>query len=427
MSIIDRRTKLKARRLFRKQKRKAEEASEQADQNINKLVFRRFDRLVEVRRFVAVWTVLVLMLGLGALWQVRALDKYYLETTPVAGGVYREGVIGTFTNANPLFATSSVDASVSKLVFSGLFKISPKGEIVGDLATSYDVDERGSVYTVKLKNDVYWHDGDKFDAKDVIYTYSAIQNPATKSPLRSSWAGVKITTTDDNTIVFTLPNPFSSFPYALVNGIVPSHILGETEFEDLRSSKFNTVSVIGTGPFKLNTIEVSGAQKENRQERVELVRNNEYFGKVPGINSVIIRSYNDEETMIKDFEDRIIQSMVGLSSISEKILDEETVKLQQASLTSSVMMFFNNSNEFLKDKLVRQALVYGTDSVSLRQSVGYNPIPADSPFLKNQFAYNPEITQLPFDLEKANAKFDEAGWLMGEDGVREKEGKKLEV
>jgi peptide/nickel transport system substrate-binding protein len=427
MSIIDRRTKLRARRLFRKQKKKAEEVSEQADQNIDKLVFRRFDRLVNVRRFVVVWTVLVLMLGLGALWQVRALDKYYLETTPVAGGVYREGIIGSFTNANPLFATSSVDTSVSKLVFSGLFKVSPKGEIVGDLASSYDSDERGSVYTVKLRDDVYWHDGDKFDSQDVIFTYQSIQNPATRSPLRSSWAGVKVTAPDDNTVVFTLPNPFSSFPYALINGIVPSHILGESEPEDLRSGLFNTVQPVGTGPFKLSTVEVSGTQKEDRQERIALTRNNGYFGKVPGINSVVIRSYNDEDSMIEDFEDKIIQSMVGLSSIKDELLKEETVKLQQAPLTSSVMLFLNNSNELLKDKNLRQALAYGTDSAGLRQSIGYSPVPADSPFLKNQFAYNSETTQLPYDLEKSNQKFNEAGWLLGEDGIREKDGKKLRL
>jgi peptide/nickel transport system substrate-binding protein len=427
MPIIDRRTKLKARRLLRKQRRKAEEVSEQADQNINKLVFKRFDRLVNVRRFISVWIALVLLLGFGALWQVRALDKYYLETTPVAGGVYREGIIGSFTNANPLFATSSVDTSVSKLVFSGLFKVSPLGEVVGDLATSYEVNDRGSVYTVKLKENVYWHDGEKFDAEDVVYTYSAIQNPATRSPLRSSWSGVQVTLTDSYTVVFTLPNPFSSFPYALVNGIVPSHILSGVENEDLRSSKFNTIESIGTGAFKLSAIEVSGVQREERQERIALTRNDGYFGDLPGINSVVIRTYNDEESMILDFKDKVIQSMVGLTSISDKLLDEETVKLQQAPLTSSVMLFFNNSNEFLKDKILRQALTYATNTSALRSSIGYSPVPADSPFLKNQFAYNEEITQLPYDSEAAKAKFEEAGWLVGEDGIRQKDGKKLRL
>jgi peptide/nickel transport system substrate-binding protein len=425
MSLIDRRTKLKARRIFRKQKRKAEEVGEQADQNFNRLFFRRFDRLQAVRRFVAVWVVLVLMLGLGALWQVRALDKYYLESTPIAGGVYREGIIGTFTNSNPMFATSAVDTSVSKLIYSGLFKISPQGEVLGDLAASIDTDDRGSIYTVKLRDNIYWQDGEKFDSDDVIFTYKAIQNPATKSSLRSSWTGVKITAPDKSTVVFTLPNPFSSFPYALTNGIVPEHILGELDLEDLRSSKFNTVAPLGTGQFKQTALEVSGADKENRQERIALAKNDGYYGEKPGPNSVVIRSYVDEEKMIKDFEDKVIQSMVGLTSVSDNLKDQEFVDLQQSTLTSSVMVFMNNSNEILSDKKIRQALIHSTNVQDIRKSLGYDAVSADSPFLKSQFAYDPEIVQLSYDPVKAEALFDETGWVKGEDGMRNKDGSKL--
>lgn len=425
MSLIDRRTKLKARRILRKQRRKAEEVGEQADQDINRLLFRRFDRLINVRRFVAVWTVLVLMLGLGALWQTNALDKYYLENNPTSGGIYREGIIGTFTNANPLFATSAVDTSVSELVFSGLFKVSPEGEVVGDLAAGVEVDERGSVYTVKLKENVIWQDGEKFNSEDVMFTYKSIQNPNTKSPLRSSWAGVNVTAPDDYTVVFTLPNPFSSFPYALVNGIVPEHILGNLDLEDLRSSKFNTVSPIGTGPFRQTALEVSGTQKDERQERIALAKNDSYYAEKPGPNSIVIRSYNDEEKMINDFEDKVIQSMVGLSSVSDELKDQEFVELQESTLTSSVMIFFNNSNEILSDKKVRQALTHATNSKVIRESLSYNPVAADSPFLESQFAYNPEIVQLPYDPAKAAALLDEAGWVVGGDGVRMKDSKKL--
>jgi peptide/nickel transport system substrate-binding protein len=425
MSIIDRRAKLRARRMIRKQKRIAEAVSEQADQHINQLLFKRFSRLQAVRRFVAVWVAMVLLLGMGALWQVRALDKFYIETIPVAGGVYREGIIGTFTNANPLFATSSVDSSVAKLLFSGLFKISPDGEIVGDLADSFTVDERGAVYTVKLKDNVYWQDGEKFDATDVLFTYSAIQNPATRSPLRSSWSGVKVTSPDSVTVVFTLPNPLSSFPYALVNGIVPEHILSTGDLEDLRSNKFNTVAPVGSGPFSFRTLEVTGTSKETRQERIALVKNNEYFGRKPGLDSVIIQTYKDEDRMLKDFENKVIQSMVGLSSISDHLKSQDYVSFQHSTLTSSVMVFFNNSVEILKDKKVRQALVHATDVQSIRRNLGYDSVAADSPFLKNQFAYNPEIVQLQYDIERAAALLDEAGWLMGDDGVRRKDGNEL--
>lgn len=427
MRLIDRKTQLKARRLLRKQKRIAESVGEQADQDINRLFFRRFGHLENVRRFVIVWTVLVMLLGLGALWQVRGMDKFYLTTEPVTGGVYREGILGTFTNANPLFATSSVDSSVSRLIFSGLFSVSPKGEIVGDLATSIEADDRGITYTVKLRDDVYWQDGEKFDAADVVFTYKTIQNPATKSPLRSSWGGVKVTSTDSNTVVFTLPNPLSSFPYALINGIVPEHILQNVDLEDLRSSTFNTSRPVGTGMFSIKAVEVTGESIEDRQELIALSKNQEYFGHKPGLDSVVIRSYRDEERMIDDFESQIIQSMVGLNTVPDYISEEDGVELQQASLTSTVMVFLNNSSELMKDPKVRQAFVHATNSEEIRKSLGYGVLPSDSPFLRSQFSYNPEIVQLPFDLSRAQVLLDETGWVVGEDGYRHKDGVPLSL
>jgi peptide/nickel transport system substrate-binding protein len=425
MTLIDRKTKLKARRLIRKQKRLAETVTEQADEELNRLFFRRFGRLHAVRRFVAVWTFLVLLLGLGSLWQVRGMDSFYLETTPVDGGVYREGILGAFTNANPLFATSSVDTSVSKLLFSGLFKVSPSGQVVGDLAQSMEVDARGITYTVKLKENVYWQDGKKFSADDVVFTYQTIQDPSARSPLRSSWQGVKIAKVDDATVVFTLPSPLSSFSYALINGIVPKHILGLVEAEDLRSSSFNTVQPVGTGMFQLKALEVSGTDLDERQERIALVRNEGYFGDKPGLDSVVIRSYREEERMLKDFQDQVIQSMVGLNSIPDSLKDTETVNLQQAPLTSSVMVFLNNSSPLLQDKKMRQALLYATDSETIRRGLGYDAVASDSPFLKSQFAYNPETVQLSYDPAQAGVLLDELGWIRGSDGMRTKDGKQL--
>jgi len=427
MRLIDRRTQLKARRLIRKQRRMAESVGEQADRDINRLFFKRFGNLENVRRFVLVWTVLVLLMGLGALWQVRGMDKFYLTAEPVTGGVYREGIIGTFTNANPLFATSPVDTSVSRLVFSSLFSVTPKGEIVGDLASGVEVDDRSVVYTVTLRDDVFWQDGEKFDAADVVFTYKTIQNAAARSPLRSSWSGVKIESPNEATVVFTLPSPLSSFAYALTNGIVPEHVLSEVEPEDLRSSVFNAVQPVGTGMFRMKAVDVTGEDIEDRQEIIALTKNQDYFGRKPGLDSVVIRAYRDEERMLKDFENNIIQSMVGLNSVSDRVLENMEVDTQQASLTSVVMAFLNNSSEILKDQKVRQALVMATNTEQIRNSLGYGVLPADSPFLRSQFPYNPDIVQLPFDTEKAKSLLDEAGWLMADNGIRSKDGKELNL
>ena len=117
------RLKLQARRRMRKEKRHVEDITVLADDSLDKHFFKRINRLYEVRRFVVAWTLLLMFIGFGAIWQVRGLDGFYLKLAPVSGGIYREGIIGSYTTANPLFAVSSADVAVAKLVFSGLFKI----------------------------------------------------------------------------------------------------------------------------------------------------------------------------------------------------------------------------------------------------------------------------------------------------------------
>src|SRR5690606_15241267 len=117
---------------------------------------------------------------------------YYLSLQPATGGIYSEGILGTFTNANPIYAASSVDNSVENLVFAGLFTFDGTNKLVGELAEDWKVDDRGLSYTVTLKDNLTWHDGKPLTADDVVFTYSMIKNPDAKSPLASSWQGIKV-------------------------------------------------------------------------------------------------------------------------------------------------------------------------------------------------------------------------------------------
>src|SRR5688500_4635428 len=120
--MVNRPARLKLRRGLRLKRRRVEDISQQAEEHLEQHFFRRLHRLWEVRRFIAAWfTLLALLVGLVAL-QSRALSPYYQKLQPVPGGTYTEGILGAFTNANPLYATSSVDSAVSRLVFASLFK-----------------------------------------------------------------------------------------------------------------------------------------------------------------------------------------------------------------------------------------------------------------------------------------------------------------
>lgn len=421
-------TKKKIRSIVRRQRRSADKAREQMDQSVDEHFLKRLNRLYKVRRFVVSWILLSLLLITGAWWQVSSLDQYYLKTAPVGGGVYREGVIGSFTNSNPLYATSGVDAAVSRLLYSSLFIANGDGSLQPRLATKYTIDSTQKIYTVDLRRDVEWHDGEPFNADDVIFTYKTIQNPDARSPLYNSWRTVKITKIDDYKLRFELPNIYSAFHYSLTNGIIPEHVLNGFEAQELRSTEFNTSRPVGSGEFTLGDLTVSNTDDvERRSERIVLQRNDNYFSDKSMVESVIIRTYRNEDLMIEAFKQDTIQSMVGLDSIREDVIAEDDVQVVTAPLTSSVMAFFNNSSPQLSTKEVRQALVQAVDVEKARDALGFDTLPVNSPFLRSQDTYNPELVQLTYDAKKASETLDAAGWKLNDDGVREKEGVELSV
>ena len=149
--IINRLTRLRWRRQIRHGRKQVENISVQAEEHIEKHFFKRLARLFDVRRFVVSWILLLAILcGIVGL-QLNALTAFYQELQPVAGGSYSEGMVGDFTNANPIFATELVDSTVSRLVFAGILKYDNNNQLVGDLAESWKVSKDGKTYTIVLK------------------------------------------------------------------------------------------------------------------------------------------------------------------------------------------------------------------------------------------------------------------------------------
>jgi peptide/nickel transport system substrate-binding protein len=425
--MIDRSVKLRWRRKLKRSQKQVEDLGSQAEVNLEKHLFKRLSRLSQVRRFIAGWVMLFLLLIGGVLLQSRTLESYYLEPRPIKGGIFIEGILGSFTNANPLYAASSVDKSVERLVFSGLFKFDQQNKLIGDLAQSWKLDERGTTYTVKLKDDLRWHDGKSLTSADVVYTYSMIQNPDAKSPLASSWQGIAIKAVDKNTITFTLPSILTSFPLSMVNGIVPKHLLDGVPPSQLRSIAFNTTKPIGSGPFKFDAIEVIGVNPEDREQRIALSPYTDYVGGAPQIDKMIVRSFQTEKLLTTAFSKREINAASGLTAMPDELKQDLTVQNYNIPLTSQVMLFFKNTADIFKDVKVRQALSYGVDTSAIISGIGRPVLPSNGPLLKNQIGYDKAIQQKTNNKEMSSKLLNEAGWLVGNEGKRFKDGKPLRI
>lgn len=419
--------KLRFRRQLRKGQKQVEDISLQAEANLEQHFFKRLGNLGKAWRFITTWVGLLLLLMIGLVVQLEQLGDQYQSLQPVPGGAFTEGVLGSFTNANPLYATSEADTTVSKLIFAGLFTYNNQNKLVGDLARSYDVDPKGTVYTVHLKPNLTWQDGQRLTADDVVFTYHAIQDPDAKSPLAGSWQGITVSKKDNYTVVFKLPNPLSSFPYTLTNGIVPAHAFQNMPASDWRSAEFNTMDPIGAGPFAWSALQVADHSPQTAQVLIALQPFARYQGGEPKLDSFVVHTFADKDQLITAFQKHEVSSIDGLVTVPPQLEHSSDVYPNNLLLTAATMVFFNTASGPLSDVQVRHALVQGTNRTVILSQLGYTTRPVREPLLEGQLGYDRAYTQAPFSPTEARATLAKDGWTLQKNGQLTKDGKPLTI
>lgn len=418
----------KLKRRFKKRRKQMGELTDQASKQLDKHVLDHIDNINDPTawRFVVSWVMLLTVLLGGVAIQARALGRYYLGPRPIAGGEYVEGAEGLFSNASPIFATSSIDTSVSKLMFSGLLKYDSDGKLVGDLAESWSTNNSGTQYTIKLRPNLRWHDGEKITSADVVYTIQIIQNPDTRSPYNLSWQGVVVEGVDERTVVMTLPNPLASFEASLTIGVVPKHRLSGVSYAQLRSDEFNTRLPVGSGPFRWDGVVNLDAGGDNLHQRISFSANDNYHLGLPKLSRYVIETYPSQMEIV----DALRAGKINASVLSyDEAIQSDILKFNQFNvpLMSAVYLFFNNSRPTLSEKEIRTAMVKSIDTVALRAQLNYPVIDVSGPILRAHFAFDPDHAQFEPNITESAAALDKAGWKKSEGTfIRQKDGKALE-
>jgi peptide/nickel transport system substrate-binding protein len=353
---------------------------------------------------------------------------YFSKTkaVPNFGGEYIEGISGQPLHINPLLAqTNDIDSDLSEIIYSGLLKYDKDGNLVNDLAESYEISDDKLTYTFHLKNNAIWHDAEKLTAKDVAFTINLLSNPSFKSPLRSNWQGIETSLVDDYTITFKISTPFVGFLSNLTFGILPEHIWGDIEPEKFALSRLN-LEPIGSGPYKYDSI-----QKDNNDNvfSYKLIANPDYFDGKPYISKITFNFYSDDDKIIEAYNRKEIMGISGLSA--EKI---SSLNLPQSTLVHKLEMpryfavFINQTKSVaLANDEVRQALAYATDKNELIEKVlDGSGRPVFSPILPCMIGYDDSLDRRDFDLNKANQILEDKSWKKGDDGFRGKDGTPLE-
>ncbi|MBN2100635.1 hypothetical protein JW710_01945 [Candidatus Dojkabacteria bacterium] len=338
-----------------------------------------------------------------------------------------EGVVGHVNSINPMFIThNQTERDLQELVFNQLVSIAPDGSAVPELAESWAISNDGRAYTVFLRKDVKWHDGERFTADDVVFTFESIQKLIDEDSFASALEEVQINKLDDYTVGFQLKDPNVTFTESLAIGIVPKHVLENTRTADIRVDPFNSYP-IGTGPFKI---------VENNDTEVILDRNKDYFLGTPKLQRIVYKFYPDSNAVdleLKQFEIHTYNNPPYKEV--ENIKEYSVFKNKTFTMNlRTKLIFFNLRDQGpLQSEKVRHALSTATDKQELVDTVGYHAEPAGGPISKKSWAYDDSLDRYGYDEKRAIKFLEDDGWKLpssdnDEDTqYREKNGAQLSI
>ena len=368
------------------------------------------------------WQFLLALLGILLLASILGYSTFNVSTVliPDRGGIYREGVAGNPQYFNPMLCnTSDVDMDLCALLFRGLTRIDKNGQVVPDLAGEWTVTD-DTIYTFRLQEGQFWHDGVPVTADDVLFTFGILQDPELFNlpGLTGLWRSVNMEKLDDYAVRFTLSEPFTPFLDYTSMGLLPAHIWRDVPASDLVSQPLRQ-SIIGSGPLKVITVDA---------EHILLEPSEFYAGKAPYLEGLELRFYPDHPSLFAAFQNgeidgisQILPAEIPAASASE---DLQLFSTTESSYLNIIFNLNNPNAPFLQDALVRQALYRGIDRERLiDETVNGQGIPADSLLLPENWAYNPNLPDYSYDAARAGQLLDEAGWIDSDgDGVRDKDG-----
>ncbi len=400
----------------------ANEFGERAGKHFNERFVGRLPNIREVRLWVVEWILLVLVVFLLAITQNIWYGESFETEAFVRGGEYSEATLGKVNSMNPLYATTSSEKTLAKLLFSNLVAPDSTGHFKNELADSVRADETLRVWTVKLKENLKWSDGEPIKASDVVYTISLINDISAKTTVSVNFTNVKIEEKDDLTIMFTLPSPYTDFLDSLEFPIIPKHILGDIKPALVYESDFS-MHPVGSGPFVLNALQTSSSVASSTLQTIYLNRNENYFKRNSKLDSFTLKTYESAAQIVEAMQNADVMATAELN-VGESEQLPGTIGRRNTLINGGAFAFLNTTSEKLSNVKVRQAIRRGVDMTKVREGIDDAQV-LDYPFLTRQEAVTmPELAE--YDIEAAKKLIADAGLKYGEDGrIIDKAGKQV--
>ena len=319
---------------------------------------------------------------------------------------------------NPGITTGFNVHAVTGSIFNGLVELDDNANPHPDLAESWEVSDDSTRYTFHLAEGVRWHDGEPFTAADVKFTFENILLNF-HSRTRGGLSGIlhSIETPDDATVVFNFIQPYAALLQRLNSTeapILPKHIYEGAD--DVQTAEAN-LTPVGTGPFKLESYDIDN--------EITLVRNDDYFKEgLPYLDRVVMRVIPDQNTQVLALEEGEVDYIWRVPGGDiERLSGDDSIALHNINSGPGggfciPTLTFNSDREVFSDLRVRQAIAHAVNRDQLVAQVLFGQGRAATGPINSQmaFAYSDDVTSYPYDVDRANALLDEAGYAS--DGTR---------
>lgn len=309
-----------------------------------------------------------------------------------------------------------------EMLYESLVNITENG-YEGCIAESWDISEDGKIYTFHIRDGIKFSDGEVCDAYAVKANFDAIiENKDRHTWLEMMNLLVKVDAPDEKTFVIELSKPY--YPMLTELGVTRPFAMISPKAMKNGSTKDGVDAYIGTGPYVL---------KDFVTDQYAVFEANEnYWGEAPKIKKITVKVIPDNQTRIMALEKGEIDLIFGKNMIDadavNKYIDSQDFKVALSDPTSTRQIVLNTTNDILKDKEVRQALQYATNKEAISTGIFYGlEKPAETLFATSIPYCNIELKPYTYNADTAKEMLDKAGWTMGSNNVREKDGKKLEL
>jgi len=334
---------------------------------------------------------------------------------PVAkGGTLKIGLDVDAGTLDPRLAKDTTASRAIDLIYDGLVYLDANLKPQPNLATKWSNPD-AKTWVFNLRTGVKWHDGKDLTADDVVYTFTSLLDPGFKAPYASLYSSIdNVSAVDPQTVKFTLKDAYAPMLAYMDLGIVPKHV-GEKKDGSLGTNP------VGTGAFKF--------VKWDKQAKIELEANKDYFGGAPKLEKVVLNIIPDNTNRGNALEAGdvdLIHSPVSPQDIP-RLQGNNKLNVVVSTGLGLTYLNFNTSDSVLSDVKVRQAIAALVDRKTIAEKI-YQKMdsPGLSVLLPTSWAFSDKITGPVFDEKKAADLLTGAGYKQ-DGGVWKKDGKELSI